>query len=171
MFLTKIEFATPAYDELLTLRQEVLLKPLGISLDLEEITAEYAVQHYALYSNDFQLLGGAILNPDRILNEEGEETVPPQKAEIQQVVIRSDVQSQGAGHFMIDQLERAAVHQGIQELRLLAIADAVPFYQSLDYKKQGRMTKIHGHKHAKMLKKISLEDYTAVDSDEIFEDL
>lgn len=171
MFLSKIDFASPAYDQLLKLRQEVLLKPLGLEIDIKEISAEYQYQHYALYTPDMQLLAGAILNPERVINEEGEETAPPQKAEIQQVVVREDLQNQGIGQFLVDQIERAAVHQGIQHLSLLAIKDAVKFYQDLGYKKQGRMSKIHGHKHAKMQKKISLEDYSPVDSDDIFGEL
>jgi GNAT superfamily N-acetyltransferase len=172
MFVSKIDFASPAYDDLVQLRAELLYQPLGVELDVVELSKEYALQHYALFSNDFDLCGGA--TSQYIYTEEGEdseEEVKIEKVEIQQIFVRKDLQNKGLGKFIINQIERLTAHQEIPEVQVVAIAEAKPFFQSLGYRKQGRMTTLEGKKYATLSKKIAIEDFEAVDNDNIFEDL
>lgn len=173
MFVSKIDFASPAYDELIHLRERLLYRPLGVELDVAELSKEYELQHYALYDNNIQLCGGAtskyILAKQK--EEEPEEEAKVERVEIQQIFVREDLQNKGLGKFIIDQIERLTAHQAIPIVQVVTIADAKPFYRSLGYKKQGKMTTLEGKKYATLIKKIALEDFEAVDNDSIFEDL
>ena len=63
MFVRQIEFATPHFDQLLSLRDLVLRKPLDMVFEVEDIAKEYNSIHLGSFDNEDQLLATLILKP------------------------------------------------------------------------------------------------------------
>jgi len=58
--ITTFEFGTPAYDESIRLRDDVLRKPLGLVFYAEDLAKEYNQIHIGYYEND-ELIGCMLL--------------------------------------------------------------------------------------------------------------
>lgn len=153
MYLAQIEFASPNYDDLVALRKEALIDPLKMTFELEDWAAEAELLHYALFSEEHELLGGVILKPE-IETEAGKRN---EKAELQQIVIAPEYQGQGLGRFMLSQLERVALFAGWNHLSLLTHTAAKAFYEKLGYKQQGKEKMIQDQAHHLMVKRMKEE--------------
>lgn len=126
MFVIPVSFGTPAFDEMLALRHEILRKPLGMEFVPEQIAEEYDSAHLACYSSNWQLLGCLTLLP---LNE--------RELKMRQVVVAQWVQGKGVGRFLVKASEAWAREKGFSKMVLHAREVAVPFYLKLDYRKVG----------------------------------
>jgi N-acetylglutamate synthase-like GNAT family acetyltransferase len=118
-----IDFGTPEYDEVLALRYEILRKPLGLEYNISDLKLEYKNMHLAIYANDYQLLGSAMLSL-------ADETT----AEMRQVAVRADVQGKGIGRALVTAFEQRAQSLGFTRIFLAARKEAVAFYEKLGYK-------------------------------------
>ncbi len=56
MIVVPVDFATPDFDRLLNLRNEILRIPLGLEFKVEDIVQEFDQIHLAAFEED-QLLG------------------------------------------------------------------------------------------------------------------
>ena len=140
MFLIKIDFASPTFDEYIKMRYDEILEPLGLDWDEETILEEEKLEHYGLFDVDFQFLGGVQLDPEH--------------ATIKQLVIRKDIQKKGLGSFVLKELEKIAVAKHMEQISLLAQKAVLSFYEKQGFAKEGNLKNIAGIEHQLMTKKI-----------------
>ncbi len=143
MYALQIPFATPAFDEWLALRDEVLRKPLGLKFHLKDIAEEWDAIHLGCYSDQGLLLGGLILHP---LSDE--------VVKMRQVAVRPDARGQGTGTHLAKAAEKLAFELGFRQMILHAREEAVPFYKKLHYKIVGKPFTEVGIRHRKMKKEL-----------------
>ncbi|MEI6411785.1 MAG: GNAT family N-acetyltransferase [Bacteroidota bacterium] len=141
MYILKIEFATPEYDEAVGIRYDVLRRPLGLEYTPEQLAAEYDEIHLAAYSDNNQMLGYLNLTP---LNE--------QHVKMRQVAVAERWQGQGVGKRLVAASEALARDMGFSKIVLHARETAVPFYLGLAYQKIGERFEEVGIPHFKMEK-------------------
>ncbi len=143
MFTLLIDFGTPAYDDTVKLRDDILRKPLGLEFTPEYLAVEHDMMHLACYNEQHHLLACLILAPQ----ENGE-------IKMRQVAVREDCQRKGIGQLMVADSENIAREKGFTKMTMHARDTAVPFYQKLNYKKKGRAFTEVGIKHYKMEKEL-----------------
>ncbi len=143
MNLRFIEFATPAFDEALSLRNDILRKPLNLKFEIEDIAKEWDSYHLVCYDVNETLVGCLTLKP----LEEGE-------IKMRQVAVIQGQQKKGVGTALVNESERFSVKVGFTKIVLHARKEAVPFYRKLGYKTQGKLFEEVGIPHYKMYKKL-----------------
>ncbi len=136
-----IEFATPEYDQSVQLRDAILRKPLGLEFTVEYLAKEYNYHHLVAYNEQLQMVGCLILVP-----------LENQIAKMTQVAVREDQQGKGIGTALVAAFENYALDLGFKEIVLNARDVAIPFYEKLDYKKEGKPFTEVSIKHYKMKK-------------------
>ena len=141
MFTLLIEFGTPAYDDTVRLRDDILRKPLELEFTPEYLAKEYSMMHLACYNDRHELLGCLILMP----LDDGE-------IKMQQVAVREDCQRKGVGQLLVADSEAISKARGFKKMVLHARDTAIPFYLKLKYKKKGRAFTEVTVKHYKMEK-------------------
>ncbi len=151
MILVQVTYATPAYDQLVRIRQEVLYTPLKAHLTVEDLELEYKDSHYALYNDAYQMVGGVVV----IRKEEGEEENRSRIVVLRQVVVAKPYQRTGAGSVLMNEIESLLRKEGYKEIRLYSHERAVPFYTKLCYQKMERTFKEKGVLHYRMKKKLT----------------
>lgn len=145
MFTLPIEFATPAYDEAVALRQKALLEPLELEFKESELRRECLDGHLACYSRQWRMLGCLVLGP-----EDSEE-----RLQIRQVAVREDLQQKGVGKALLQAAEERAVAHGYGEVVVAAPEKVRPFYEKLGYQKFGRAFTEKGIRHLRLKKALS----------------
>lgn len=143
MYIVQIYFGTPEYDEAVSLRYEVLRKPLGLQYDPEQLAQEYDQIHIGAYSEQRELLGYLNLTP-----------IEDNRIKMRQVAVRPDVQGKGIGKVMVSASEALAKAENFNEMVLHARESAVPFYLSLGYTIQGERFEEVTIPHFKMCKSL-----------------
>jgi predicted GNAT family N-acyltransferase len=141
MYVLKIEFASPEYDEAVGIRYDVLRRPLGLEYTTEQLAAEYDQIHLAAYSDNNQMLGYLNLTP---LDE--------QHVKMRQVAVAEAWQGKGVGKRMVAASEELARDMGFLKIVLHARETAVPFYLGLAYQQIGERFEEVGIPHFKMEK-------------------
>jgi predicted GNAT family N-acyltransferase len=116
---------SPAYEETVALRDDILRKPLGLTFTAEQLGAESSDMHLACY-DDGQLVGCLILTPA----DHG-------AVKMRQVAVAADRQGKGIGRAMVERSEEIAREHGFTEMVLHARETAVPFYEALGYDRVG----------------------------------
>ncbi len=143
MTIQEIEFATPAFDENLRLRNDILRVPLNLEFYVKDIAAEYDSLHLGAYSIEGELAGSLIL---KTLNE--------QQVKMRQVAVAEKFQKQGVGKNLVAASEKLARERSFTEMILHARETAVPFYLQQGYEQIGeRFTEVN-IPHFKMRKKL-----------------
>ncbi len=143
MYILQIPFATPAFDEWLALRDEVLRKPLGLKFHLKDIAQEWDSIHLACYSDQGLLLGGLVLKP---LSDE--------EIKMRQVAVKPEAQGKGVGTHLAKAAEKLAFELGFRQMTLHAREEAVSFYKKLGYKITGKPFTEVNIPHRKMKKSL-----------------
>jgi predicted GNAT family N-acyltransferase len=142
IYISEIEFATPAYDQSIQLRYEILRQPLGLDFSVEELSAEYDSHHLACYQMvDEDIIGILVLKP-----------IDDQVVKMRQVAVRSDMQEHGIGRLMVAESERFAKSKNFTKIELAARMTVVPFYEKLGYISVGQPFIEVGIDHQKMEK-------------------
>jgi predicted GNAT family N-acyltransferase len=113
------------YLEALSLRIDVLRKPLGLSYAQTDLDLEKDDIHFVAIKND-RVLGCLLLRP-----------LSNSLIKMRQVAVHSDFQKLGIGQALVAASEEYARTQGILKIELSARKDAVPFYQRLGYLNTG----------------------------------
>lgn len=133
-----ITFGTPDFDVNLSLRDEILRKPLNMSFTTEQIAEEWDSFHIGAYSQEI-LLGSLIIKPvDRHL------------VKMRQVAVAGNLQKKGIGSQLVKFSEAFARSKGFKRIELHARLTAVPFYTKLLYTIDGPLFKEVGLDHHKM---------------------
>ncbi len=120
--ILQIEFATPAFDEALALRDLVLRKPLALQFHTEDITAESSEIHIVAYTDLKQIVGSLTL---RLISTE--------EIKMRQVAVHPEAQGQQIGAKLVAESERVAKQLGHSIMTLHARDTAIPFYKRLGY--------------------------------------
>jgi predicted GNAT family N-acyltransferase len=119
-----IDYGSAEYKKAVTLREEILRKPLGLTFRPEELKKEEDHIHIGGIEND-EVLATAVLVP------EGE------ICKMQRVVVKSDLQSSGIGTQMMKFCEEEAGKREFSKIYCHARDTAVPFYLKNGYSPEG----------------------------------
>ncbi len=125
MIFRQIEFNSAEYRHERALRDEVLRRPLGMTLD-DNPELEREHWHFGLFDDDGTLIGCAVVAP-----------VDAETAKIQQVAIAPAQQRRGHGQQIMCELEARLAAEGIRRFVLHARLYAVGFYDRLGYQRLG----------------------------------
>jgi predicted GNAT family N-acyltransferase len=143
LYSSIIEFGTPQFGELVSLRDLVLRKPLGLEFKPKDLAEEYNSIHLGCYNEYNELLACLVLKP---INHE--------EVKMRQVAVFPHIQKQGAGTFLVQSSEVVAKAEGFNKIVLSARIPAVPFYTRLDYNIDGDIYKEVGIDHLRMWKSL-----------------
>ena len=141
MYILQIAFGTPAFDEAVQLRYEVLRRPLGLTYTEEQLAEEYDQVHLAAYSNHSVLIGYLNLTPQDV-----------EVIKMRQVAVAPDCQGKGVGKELVKAAEDLASQSGYKRMVLHARETAVPFYKALEYNSVGAQFEEVGIPHFRMEK-------------------
>lgn len=124
--ITTFEFGTPAYDESVKLRHDILREPLGMVFYVEDLEKEYNQTHIGYYDENGVMVGCLILQ------DYGEDI-----AKMRQVAVAENQQGKGVGKRMVAFSEVYARQNGFKKMVLHARETACPFYDKLGYQRVG----------------------------------
>ncbi len=143
MTVIPIEFGTPEYDEMVSIRYDVLRKPLGLNFTISQLEKEWDDVHFACYSNQSEMLGCLILTKlgNGVLK-------------MRQVAVKEKLQGAGVGKALVEASEAFAELNDYQAIELNARANAIPFYERLGYEIISDTFTEVGIEHKKMRKTI-----------------
>ena len=126
MKFIEMTFESEAYEQAWQLRQAVLRKPLGLSLDVSERIAEAGQRHFGLFTDDLELAACISVVPR-----------PDGTAKLRQMSVRPKMQGAGAGRCLLANVEILLARQGYHHLYMHARDSAIGFYQKLGYQTEG----------------------------------
>ena len=122
-----IDFATPAYDETIRLRDEILRQPLGLQFNIKDLEVEYSQYHLGAYDAQGTLVACLVLKP-----------LDDQVLKMRQVAVKTTVQGKGYGSELVKASETFAIERGFQKMELNARDNAIRFYERMGYRKIGK---------------------------------
>ena len=122
MVFKEIAFGTAEYRLECELRNDVLRKPLGLSLTVEELAREEDQLHFGLFGPDDNLVACVVAVK-----------LSPTDARIRQMAVSPVHQRKGLGKRVMSELETDLRSRGFTNLVLHARASAVGFYKTLGY--------------------------------------
>ncbi len=125
MPLKQIDYGTPEYDKMVQLRNEILRKPLGMSLALQELANEKDDIFIAAYEDD-QMLGCCILSP-----------VKNDTVRMRQMAVQGNLQGKGIGASIMNFAENLARDKGFKKIYMHARNSAIGFYEKFGFKVKG----------------------------------
>lgn len=122
MALKIIDHGSPEYREMTRLREQILRRPLGLTLDSEELETERLHVHIGAFEED-SLLGCCMLV------REDDRTV-----RLRQMAVSDDIQRKGIGKALMNFAENIARDQGYRNLIMHARQHAIGFYEKMGYR-------------------------------------
>lgn len=140
MEIRTFEFDSATYLDSLEIRDEVLRKPLGMSIYKDNLDMDRTDFHIGVFQNN-QLVGCLILQP--LKNSE---------IKMRQVAVRSKLQSTGIGKRMVTFAESFAMENKFTKMVLNARKVVLGFYEKLGYETIGEEFTEVGIPHFKMQK-------------------
>ncbi len=140
-----IEFKTSSnwYSQALTLRNDVLRRPLGLDLLDEDLSQEDQYRHFGI-THEEQLLAYVLILP------ESTESVT-----LRQMAVSPEYQKQGVGFSLLKQVESVLESDRVQMIQMAARVSAIPFYQKLGYECVGKQFLSVNIPHIRMEKRVS----------------
>lgn len=117
----EIKTATPEYEQVWQIREDVLRKPLGLSLKDEDLSGDAEDYILAAFDGD-KIVGCVILHP----KEHG-------IMKLRQMAVHADAQRSGVGTIIVKAAEAAAFKDGFKKMDMHARVVAVDFYKKLGY--------------------------------------
>lgn len=122
MALKIIDHGSPEYREMTRLREQILRRPLGLTLDSDELETERPHVHIGAFEED-SLLGCCMLV------REDDRTV-----RLRQMAVSDDIQRKGIGKALMSFAENIARDQGYRNLIMHARQHAIGFYEKMGYR-------------------------------------
>ncbi|XZF13219.1 GNAT family N-acetyltransferase [Chitinophagaceae bacterium MMS25-I14] len=123
--ITEVCTGTAAYEQVWQLREEILRRPLGLSLKDEDPAEEANDITLAAEVNDH--ITGCVM-----LRHKDQKTV-----KLRQMAVAAEVQGHGVGKALVVSAEEWARTNGYSAIVLHARKTAVPFYEKLGYAVSG----------------------------------
>jgi len=142
MEITFITVGNEEYQAELTLRNEILRKPIGLDLFCEDLSMEDRDWHIGAFV-DGELVGCLILTP-----------VGNGEIKMRQVAVQEAYQGLGIGRRLVGYSELVARENNYSTIVLAARKTAVGFYEKLGYRVVGGELIEVGIPHYKMIKEI-----------------
>jgi len=125
MGLKQIYHGSKEYQQMVSLRDEILRKPLGLSFSAEELENEK--NDILIGAFDEEKMTGCC-----ILTQINENSV-----KLRQMAVMKNMQGKGVGETIIQFAENIARDKGYQTLTMNARDTALGFYEKYDYKVEG----------------------------------
>jgi predicted GNAT family N-acyltransferase len=122
---TEVKHGTKEYDQTVALRDEVLRRPLGLELNLEELAEESDSFHLTCWRGDM-LAACLVLKP-----------LSCNRVRMRQLAVHRGLQGQGIGRMLVKNSELFARDHGYEEIVLHARETAVGFYEKTGYEVDG----------------------------------
>lgn len=137
--LISIEFSSFLYESALVLRNEILRKPLGRSLDNDDLNGESEQLHYGIICQDRTLVACVSVknNGDK-------------RYKIRQMAVSERFQGKGLGAKLLAHVERELIAGGAKKISLHARESAITFYEKLGFSCCGELFDEVGISHIKM---------------------
>ncbi|HMW11957.1 MAG: GNAT family N-acetyltransferase [Chitinophagales bacterium] len=137
-----VPFGSTIYEQTITLRDDVLRKPIGLAYTPEQLALEHDEVHIAA------VLNGNVIGV--LLLRKGESRV----LKMRQVAVATAFQRCGIGHKLVVFAEKFAKENNFVAIELHARESALAFYKSLHYTQIGDEFTEVGLPHFKMKKLI-----------------
>jgi predicted GNAT family N-acyltransferase len=116
-----INTGTREYDQMIKLRMDVLLNPIGIPVSY--INEEKEKEDILLGAyREAELIGCCILTPQS-----------NQQVQLRQMAVQRNFQNTGVGRMIVSQAETIALRKGFRLLFMHARDNVIPFYQKCGY--------------------------------------
>lgn len=125
MEIIRIETTSQWYSKELKLRDEVLRKPIGLSIKDDNLSDEPSQIHFVAINGD-NLIGVVILKIENAIGK------------LRQMAVSEEAQGQKLGTQLVEALEAYARKKGLTEIKMHARHYAVGFYEKLGYVKTER---------------------------------
>lgn len=122
MTFHEIRFGSAQYESECSLRDEILRRPLGLSLYDEDLDREEGQWHFGLFDAQDRLCGCVVVVP-----------MGNGQAKLRQMTVTPDCRGRGLGARIIAELERELVSRGVRHIHLHARVSAVGFYEKQGY--------------------------------------
>jgi len=121
MLIKEIDSLSPEYQGVWDLREEVLRKPLGLSLKNEDLSDD-ALDIIIIAIDNNKVIGCLMLHPK-------DDTI----IKLRQMAVADTYQRKGIGNMLVEQAEKTARKHGYKEIILHAREVAIGFYKKLNY--------------------------------------
>ncbi|HKD10877.1 MAG TPA: GNAT family N-acetyltransferase [Thermoanaerobaculia bacterium] len=118
----EIVYGTEEYRLACQLREEVLRRPLGLSLRDEDLAGEKKQLHFGLFEPDDTLIGCVVAVP-----------LSATDVRIRQMAVSPTHQGKGLGRRIMEDLEKTLKARGFRHFVLDARTSAAGFYEKLGY--------------------------------------
>jgi GNAT superfamily N-acetyltransferase len=104
MYIIKIEYATPAFDELSKFKYLELMEPAGLDWDENLLADDEVKHHFGIYDSNFNLLGAVKF--DTINN----------RAELEDIFVHKNFRNQGLGASLLNKSIEQLKSMGFEEI-------------------------------------------------------
>jgi predicted GNAT family N-acyltransferase len=125
MALKQIDHGSKEYQQMVTLRMDVLRKPLGLSFTTEELAKEKEDILIGAFDED-KILACCLLTK-----------IDNATIKLRQMAVHNNVQGKGIGASMMSFAETVARDKGYKKLMMHARNTAIGFYEKFDFKVNG----------------------------------
>lgn len=150
--LREITYGTDEYAAECELRDQVLRKPLGLSLYDEDLGTERNQRHFALFEGS-ELIACVVAAP-----------VSATEVKLRQMAVAPDQQGRGLGRLLLERVLAVLGAEGISYISLNARTSALGFYVRLGFEAaSGEFTEV-GVPHRTMTKRLRQTATTASSS-------
>jgi N-acetylglutamate synthase-like GNAT family acetyltransferase len=140
--IKQIQHGSPAYQAAVSLRNEVLRKPLELAFTPEELAAEQYARHFVAYL-DQRIVGTLFLAP-----------IDQQQVQLRQMAVVPDLQHRGIGRTLLAHGEAVARSMGYTTVMGKAREQAIGFYEKAGYQVMGDPFLLHTVPHRKIWKNL-----------------
>lgn len=138
-----IEYGSDEYSAARELREEVLRRPLGLTLSPSDLAGEDEQWHFGGFERG-ELVACVIAAPQG-----------GQQAKLRQMAVDPRWRGTGCGRGLLEVVERELAQRGIRKILLHARLDAVGFYERLGYTKWGEEFQEISLPHVAMRKELA----------------
>ncbi|TWT43035.1 acetyltransferase [Thalassoglobus neptunius] len=142
MEFVEFQVDSPLYRQYFELRNDVLRRPLGLSLFDEDLSDEELSWHFALFEQ--RVVACVMLTP---LDEMDVPT-----AKLRQMCVCPKMSRQGLGKQLVERVEVIARARGVRKVTMSARVSAESFYHKLGYETVGSSFLSVGIPHVTMQK-------------------
>jgi GNAT superfamily N-acetyltransferase len=125
MGLKQIDHGSKEYQQMVTLRFEIMRKPLGLSFSTEELAKEKNDILIGAFDED-EMTGCCILTD-----------ISSGSVKLRQMAVLKNMQGKGIGEMIIQFAENIARDKGYRTLTMHARDTAIGFYEKYGYKVEG----------------------------------
>ncbi|MEY3965784.1 MAG: hypothetical protein RL263_953 [Bacteroidota bacterium] len=136
-----VEFGSKEYYQTLSLRNQVLRKPIHLQFSKDQLSPDKDDWHLGVFFQS-ECVACLVITLNRDSN----------MAKMRQVAVNEINQGQGIGKLMVIEAERRLRAQNFIEIHLHARENAIPFYLTLGYTLVGDWFTEVGIPHKKMIK-------------------